>query len=774
MMADRITEFLILARWWLIAAAAVLLGLAWIPANRLEMDRRIEQMFPAGDPSVQTFELLRRRFGGNSVAMLVYHDPSLLTPEGVDRVAALADRAREMPGVLGVLSLAEVDAALRKSKPGGLFGFASKHAILDDEPLAAEFRQLFEGYTHDADGQFAALVAMLDPASPELHQVAIESLRQLGDSITGDDAPRATQTALVGEPVLVAEGFTLVRRDGDRLSTITIFLLGTVTLVMFRSPRWVLAELVVILWSVKMTQAAAVIVGLQLSMVSSMLTAIVTVIAVAAVIHVAVGYGVRRRRGDHPVVATRRTLSKLIGPIFWACVTDAAGFAALAISRVGPVRDFGLMMTLGTAMVLAAILLLLPGMMLCPPQKFVCFRTPGDRWIRRELVRSILLINRHRVGLAVLTGVVVVLTAIGLTRLETETNFIKNFREGSELAQSYAMVEQDFGGAGVWDIILPMPEQTTPDYLDSVRNLEAKLRELTVPAVDRPARLTKVLSIADADAAAGSDRLLAMASPTVRISGMRLAMPTFVDALITRGDEPANRLLRIMLRSPERLSAETKLALIDAVTVEVQRHTTTDAWRAMFGSDPGIDPQGRVTGYYVLLARLIERLLSDQWLCLLVAALVILAVIWVAFGSLRLACICMVPNLLPVMAVLGTIGLLGIRVNMGAAMIAAVSIGLTIDGSIHFLNGYTDSRKRGDSNLRSVLHAQRKVGFPVLLATIALAMGFTVLSTSQFVPTITFGVLVSAALIAGTLTNLTLLPLLLMGRTEFKGRGRTT
>jgi hypothetical protein len=530
---------------------------------------------------------------------------------------------------------------------------------------------------------------------------------------------------------------------------------------MFRSPRWVLAELLVILWSVQLTRGVSVLIGLRLSMVSSMLTAIVTVIAVASVIHVAVRFGVRRRRGDTPSEATRRTLSKVLAPIFWACLTDAAGFAALAVSKVGPVRDFGMMMTLGTGMVLAAVILILPAMMLIPPHGFRSYAIPGDRIIRS--VRLLLTIKDHQRSLGVVTVIIVGLTVVGLSRMETETNFIKNFRSGSELARGYAMVEREFGGAGVWDVILPMPEQYSPDYLESVRSLERQLRDINIATGGQgEARLTKVLSMADADAVAAGDRLLSFASPTVRLTGMRVAMPTFVDALVTPLSAKSERYLRIMLRSPERLSADDKLGLIDEVSQVVESHTTSEAWRAMFRGTPNVDPSGQVTGYYVLLARLIDRLLGDQWMCLSIAAGVIFLVMWGAFGSLKLATICMVPNILPVLAVLGVIGLLGVKVNMGAAMIAAVSIGLTVDGSIHFIHGFLAARRRGDTKLRAVLHAQRRVGLPVLMATISLALGFSVLMTSSFVPTITFGVLVSAALAAGTLANLTLLPLLLL------------
>ena len=722
-------------------------------------------MFPAKDAAVESYQRLREQFGGNAVAMLVYHSPQLLTSEGIEQVRQLSEQAGQIPGVQGVLSLAQVDEALQQTQPQRLFGLPTQDAILEQTPLASGFRELFAGYTHANDGRYAAVVTMLDPQTPDLHPPAIAQLRKLAATLDPINHP----VALVGEPVLVAEGFQLVEADGQRLANITIILLGFVTLVLFRSFRWVIAQLTIIFWSVIMTRALCVWLGLQLSMVSSMLTAIITVIAVASVIHIAMRFDARRRRDDRPREAATRTLQTLLPPITWACLTDAAGFAALMVSQVGPVRDFGLMMTGGALMVLLAILFMIPFLLLLPPHRQHGAPLPGDRWIRRQLVRVLLVLQQHRFAISIITLAIVVFTALGLSRLQTETNFIRNFRASSELAQSYAMVENDFGGAGVWDVVLPAPRQLTPAYLTSVRALEVKLRAIQLPpfppqsankneSKTPPGQLSKVLSIADADQVAATSPVLAIAPPAVRITGMRTAMPTFVDALIT--DTQPARFLRIMLRSPERISAKQKLQLINAVEQTVSDHTSTSSWQQLLDADT--PPQGAVTGYYVLLARLIESLLSDQWLCLLVAGIAVYAMISIALKSWSLALLCLIPNVLPVLAVLGCLGLFQYRVNIGAAMIAAVSLGLTIDGSIHFLTSYLGACRRGDDRLRAVMHAQRQTGLPVLLATVALAAGFSVLATSTFIPTVTFGVLITAALAAGTLANLTLLPLLLL------------
>jgi predicted RND superfamily exporter protein len=158
------------------------------------------------------------------------------------------------------------------------------------------------------------------------------------------------------------------------------------------------------------------------------------------------------------------------------------------------------------------------------------------------------------------------------------------------------------------------------------------------------------------------------------------------------------------------------------------------------------------------MADLINQLVQDQWRCFATSSILILLLLWLATGRMRLAFVALIPNILPVFLVLALVGFTGGKINMGAAMIAAVSVGLSIDGSVHFLAGYQRTRRRKHTAQISSRHAAGRTGVPILLATAALMVGFGVMSTSDFVPTATFGALVASTLAIGTVVNLTLLP----------------
>lgn len=810
-------------RWPLAWLALVTLAAAAPLSWNLTTSRSIEAMFADDDPDLIAYRQLQQAFGGNAVVMLVYRDQQLMSREGIVRAADLSEQVAALPGIRGVLSVAELNDLLGMIGAGGVLGGSQGDLpplLRDRDVMVRAMERLFAGYTHSADGQTAALVALLEPAPASVGYAAVlDPLQRLAADLP---AP-AGQGVLVGEPVLVEQGFDLIERDGRRLAWWTLGLLSVCVWWMLRSPRYVLLQLAVIIWAVTVTRATLALLGMQLSLVSSVLTAIVTVIAVTAVIHLGSRQRIFRGRGETHWSAGRRTLAWVMPAIFWACATDAAGFLALTASGVVPVQEFGWMMAIASIAVWVAVLLVAPLFLVTTvgpdlPASDRGGRAAGwaeraERCLRRRCLRTAVLLMRYRGVVLTITALLGGLTWLGVSRLEIESSFLRNFRDDGQIVQAYQQVEADLNGAGVWDVVLPAPDELNQPYFDSVRTLERRLRAIDVDGHG----LTKVLSIADAERIATVNPLLRIASPSLRVAGMRAAIPAFADALLVPepselssaeaaaeaepepeamaeaepatealpaaaqeatqaaartadqavpADSDHRRYLRIMLRSAEQLDTPTKMRLIREVQQVVAEHTQDESWSELLtgngsatADSDGAD--GQVTGYYVLLARLVSRLIDDQWLCLLWAAALIWALLWLATRSLVWASLAVIPNLLPVMMVLAAVGWMGEKMNMGAAMIAAVSIGLSIDGSVHFLNGFGRQWKRHRNTNAAVLFAQRQIGLPLVMATLSLVVGFAALATSEFVPTATFGQLTAAALVIGTTANLMLMPVLM-------------
>ncbi|MCC6508111.1 MAG: MMPL family transporter, partial [Pirellulaceae bacterium] len=768
-------------------------------ASRLKLDWRVEQMFPPGDPLVASYQRLQDRFGANQIVLAVYRDPQLwdASGEGLERLQQVSRRLADVKGVASVLSLAELHAILEKLRgPLNLLkiGPPRPPPLLDaDDALAQAMLDVFAGYTHQPDSNYTSIACLLaspnnlptvntaagptqDNSSSSLNSHSpsadsatspaatgfSETLTGLRDVMSQLPAP-AADGFITGEPVLVSEGFRMVQRDGWRLGMVSSVLVSLVLLVCFRSLRWTLIPLVVVHWSLIATRAVLVLLRLDLSMISSTLTAIVTVIGVATTIHLLLKFQQVRRTGASRCDALRESFTQLIAPIAWACVTDAVGFLALTAAAVGPIRDFGLMMAVVSMMVLVAIVLLVPGLALLgswdtdprTPQLDLLVRL----WLRRLLE---LCLAHRRLGLGILFGLAL-LGISGGFMMRVETDYTKNFSSSSPIVRGYEIIERELGGAGVWDVMLPIPAPLNRDALAQVIELEQALRTLQVMDGQEPLALSKVLSMADAELASRHGPLLAALPVSARLSGIRAAMPEFSSVLLTSHTDPANGLhwLRIMLRSHERVGAPAKNELVRAVRSSVEQFTQRPEWQALFSQPP---PAAEVAGYTVMLGKLVASILSDQWKCFLLATLGILAVMTVATRSLKLALIAIVPNALPISLVLGAMGWMGLRINMGAAMIAAVSLGLSVDSSIHYLLHYRRALKQKGRPLKALQSAQENVGLAVVLSTIALVAGFISLATSEFIPTVVFGTLASLTMLGGLLGNLVVLPILIAPR----------
>jgi predicted RND superfamily exporter protein len=663
---------------------------------------------------------------------------------------------------------------------GALTGAPSKRPLVDsNNTLASRYRELFTGQTHAAQSDLVAIGVQLAPsdAPNDDSSTPLVSLRQLAQSAPGG--------LLVGHVAMVDEGFREIERDGNRLGIYSTVSLSLLMLVGFRSIRWALIVVVVVQWSLILTRAVLVLLNWELTMVSSMLSSIVMVVGVATALHWMFGYQKEYASNAHVSdpslrarIALEASMTRLWQPIVWAVVTDAIGFASLALSRVGPVQDYGSMMAIACGIVLLGIFTLVPTLALLPlgglgsgwlgldwmglgkHSSYALGTVPGEAGIQVALRQILNTVTRQRFLVIAAAALLLLFGSLGSSRLKVETDFLKNFQSNSPIAQAYRAVETELGGAGVWDVMIPAPMPMTEEYFDRVLALEKELLAIEVPSQEpgaEPLKLTSALSLADTDRVARTAAVLRMIPLEARLLGMQQSMGSFFATLLSppqRGsiDGERPRALRLMLRSRERSESEQKTELIARVRQVVQKH------REGLGSVRTEDTA--VAGYYVLLTKLVEHVVADQWKSFLAAALGIGIAMTIALRSIKFALVALVPAVLPSLVVLGILGTLGVRMNLGAAMIAAVSMGLGVDSSLHYLFRYRQERAAGNSLEQALASSQSETGMAVLMATMALVIGFGSMAVSDFLPTVAFGSLAAWTMLGGLLGNLCLLPAL--------------
>lgn len=717
---ERAAAWLVGYRWVLLAVAIVTCLAGLRPALSLTFEESIESLFADDNPRLRAYRDSKAWFGGDEFVIVAWREPELflqgnqLSQPARLHLQQLTDQIRQVPG-LDQPSTQNLADALK---------FPYGRALV---------REFLEGLLLGSDGETTAIIARLVPARESPISRA-EIFQRIRDIAAREDPP----AFVLGEPIQVHDMFRYVERDGATLGIASTGLLLLVILVLFRSLRWMVLPLLIVQGSLILTKALLVLSGTPLSMVSSMLDSLTIIIGIATVMHITLRYRDEVRNCDRTTALTR-TIAGLGLPIFWTIVTTAAGFGSLLSSRIAPVASFGLMMTTATLGVLVMTALLTPGLVLLGRKT----ATPAVPLFEDRLTRNLggitRAVGRRPALYAVGMFGIMAFCAAGLLRLEVETDFSKNFRSNSPIVQALNFFETKLGGAGTWEVDFPAPHELDEEFLDKVRHLTEDLRELEKrQGLDR---LTKVISLTDGLELVPSRILFTRFSVETRMALLSGIQSQFADGLYNAREGR----MRIVLRALERQPAETKLKLIADVEATARRHF----------------PEAEATGLFVLLTFLIDSLLADQWSSFLLAAAAIVLTMAVAFRDWRVGLISLLPNLFPIVLVIGSMGWVGVPINIATAMIASVSVGLTVDSTIHYIWSFREKRRQGVPFDDALETTHQGVGLALVFSNVALVAGFSVLTLSYFIPTIYFGILVSLAMLGGLLGNLVLLPILL-------------
>lgn len=748
-----LVQLLIRIRNYLLFAAALVV-LAGIPlSEQLQFDQRIEAFFAPSNPDIQILKQSQVDFGNNEFVIVAWTEDKLFgyeeeegqqAPTSLDEILELdflpvlsevaKERIHQVGEELGAIRGVDANATQHLAK---LLDIAPKY-----KPSRRSMLRLFEGTLVGSDGRTTgiALQLLTENEAGIPRQTTVDEIRKVAAALDGE-------VAVAGEPVQVLDMFRMVSEDGRLLFLVSLALLSVVLAIMFRGIRWVLMPVGIVLSSVILTRAALVLVGAELSMVSSMLSSLVTVIGIATCMHVIVHYrdlrtarlGAKESTGVERQVIAAQTLSDMAAPIFWTCLTTGIGFASLLVSQINPVRSFAVMMCLATGMVLLTCLLIIPAALSSGSRLRNAARVPLEKWLDSALLTTCNLVEQRPIAAGIASFLAFAIAVPGILSLEVETDFSRNFKDSSDIVRSLKFVESRLGGAGSWEVSFDTPEKLTDDFLESVELLTTRLRKCLTDT-----RGTKVLSLTDV-----SDLPPRIFGPAKTLQRLHAKQPELIEGFYRQDRQK----IRIVLRSFEQQSSEAK----DEQIAQVR-----NCVKQFFAEHPELAQRQEpsASGLFVLLAELINSLLRDQLTSFFVACAGIALAVSIAFGSLRIGIISLFPNVFPIAIVMGILGWIGMQVNIGTAMITSVSMGLTVDSTIHYITSFERARKTMSvSEALKVAHAS--AGRAVVFAHCALVLGFLVLTASRFIPLVYFGALLSLSMAGGIFGDLVLLPLLL-------------
>jgi predicted RND superfamily exporter protein len=735
-------------RWRFPLSAFILLGaLVLAPrANITRIDNDITAWFSKDDPVYRDYERFREEFAGTRTLIVALKADSasrLFSAETLDFIERVTGDIERVDTVQRVDSLAT--ATIVDAVPDGL----DVRPLLDyaeiDGADAARRRaledDLIRGDLVSEDGTVTAIVVSFD--EDRIDAVRAGVIQQIHGLV--DPGLPAGVRAYYNGSLEISETYNRITLDNQRKFTPPMFLLVTLAIyAMFRSVRKTALALIAIVTSIFWTLGLYSLLGFSYNVLTSMIVPLIVVLAIADDVHIMQHWD-EERRLHPPEEAFKRTVAHLATPLFGASVTTALGMLSLATSSVVAVKSFGIGAAVGIMIDFAVSLVLMPTMLSLVRAE--THETPNERLLFGPLRRVAMFSTRHPGAVLIVTVGIGVAAALGIVRLRVDTNHINFFSADHPLGASAAVIDGQLSGVYSFQIMLEGPPESlrTPDALQRIDRLQEQLRGF--------AHVRKVTSVADyvkrINKELNDGREEANVIPD---DANTIAQELFVFAL---GGEGRHELERIVASDYSRAQINVKLQSMSSDLVLVQVEEADRLAKAAFeGTGIGV----LTTGSGRLFSTLDHYLVSSQLTSFATAFVTVFGVIFVVFRSFRFGALTIVPNLLPVLAVLGVMGYLDISMNVATVMVASVALGVVDDDTIHFINRYRREIAGGASTDEAIEIATTHEGRASLTTAMINGLGFGVLMTSEYKPTAWFGGLLALTMAAAFLAEVFILP----------------
>ncbi len=773
----------VLGRAWAvvlpIVVATLYLGIVQLPHFRLEAGSKTLTL--EGDDSRRVYEETRAWFTDDDYVLVALQPPDPWTPQGVALVADLTHELEALDGIDHVLSPTNVPLFLSCAD-----GKVDLKTLTDDGIDLAKARTELttsEVYVRNLvsdDGEKFNLLAYFgkpeqvgdDPDSAENVDLRRTFQRRVVGAVREVLAryrERGAEIHASGIPTISVDMVDYIEHDIVWFGRAVALFLLLALFAFFRRPRFVLLPLATCIATVVCVMGMMVVCDVGTTVVTSNISSLLFIIGMAHSIHIVVAY--REERGRHPGRGYHETLLEAVDhvarPCLYTALTTAAGFASLVVTDVLPVRDFGWWMAGGTMFALVVSLLFLPASLaLLPPTA----EAPADETGRSRVLQACasLAIARRPLVYAVALSALGV-SVWGMSRLRVDTSFIDYFVPSTEVHQGIKWVDQ-VGGTMTLDVILPGeadPYWTQDENFAAIVALHDWFdrqpevgKTMSLAGIERYGRRIAT-AVTPLGAQMKPQALFVFFGVQARMRGRPEALDSATFVVLSKAKDDAGNAL------PRKTRVQVR---IRETTLDLRRSEFLARLHDFIAREPTL--AGRevvVTGMFQLFTRMLESVVGSQvrsFGLVLVGCGLMLIVLMRHLGAGSLM---MVPNLLPIALVLGTMGLAGITLDIMTITIASVSLGIAVDSAIHYVTRFRrEVRASGDFE-RATRAAHGSIGRAIAYTALTVIAGFLVLAFSRFTPTIYFGVLVGVAMVTGLLSNLVLLPALLLTFRPFRG-----
>ena len=781
-------------------------------SKNFNLDASSDALLLEGDEDLKYLREINDRYGSKDFLVLTYSPVSSFTEkETILNLQLLKSKIEKLTWVDSVITI--IDVPLLKSTDEGLMDRLKNYKTLAYPEIDRErgFEEIlnspiYKDYVISKDGKTSGIVVYLkkDQRLAEYIKVKDKFYNQLiSQGLTKDEKNKyknflkeyedyknlynlrnhqniteirdvikkygeSAKIHLGGIPMIADDMMSFIKSD-IIVFGIGVFVFIVLTLwLIFRNIKWVLMPLLGCSTSVIIMIGLLGLIGWKVTVISSNFIALMLILNMAMNIHVTVRF--LQLKKEFPQLSKENAVleasKKMMLPILYTVLTTICAFLSLVFSGIKPIIDFGWMMTLGLTVSLIVTFILLPTLL----NIFAAENEIKIKSTEKSFVTSILasIAKKNTKLILTITIFVILASIIGISKLQVENSFINYFDKKTEIYKGMKKIDEQLGGTTPLNIILKFPTKSKKienddefsEWDEDIENNEEKSKYWFTR--DKMDKILKVHDYLDSLPEVG--KVLSFGS-ILRVAedlNNKELQSLEIAVLYSKIPEEIKKEIVSPYISVEKDEARISVRIKDSLK-NLRRNDLINKINKDLSSKLGFEKdEYKLAGVLILFNNLLQSLFKSQILTLGIVMLGIFAMFFILFRNITLSLIGIVPNFIAAFFILGIIGLMGIPLDMMTITIAAITIGIAVDNSIHYIYRFREEYDKIKDYNKTLDRCHNTVGIAILNTSITIVFGFSILVLSNFIPTIYFGVFTGIAMLLAMISVLTLLPKLLL------------
>ena len=754
-----------------------------------KLDASSDTLLLENDPDLIYLREITNRYGSKEFLVLTYTpDEPMVSEKSLNNLLSLKYKIQSLDWVHSVITLLDIPLLNNSDKP--LAERLKEISTLKDDGIDKErgFKEIlnspvFRNFVISEDGKTTGLIVNIkeDEKLKDIEDLSIKEidilkeLRKKANHSNIVEIRKVISTYdnvgnifLGGIPMIADDMMSFIKND------IIVFGIGVLAFIIatlwfvFKKIIWIVIPISSCIFSVIIMTGLLGLFNWKVTVISSNFIALMLILTMAMNIHISTRFLQIKKNFPNKKLPDLILLvmSKMFWPIIYTVLTTVCAFLSLIFSEIKPIIDFGWMMTMGLFTSFLVTFTLLPSLLNIFSKYDVNLKKENNSKITSSL--GSFSINNKKVifGSSVL---IILLSLYGISKLEVENSFINYFNKKTEIYRGMKLIDDKLGGTTPLDVILKFPQKDldkaeidddefedwddgeeensekywfTKDKIDRINSVHNYLDSL--PFVGKVLSLTSILEVATQ---LNDGKTL----ETLEIGVLYSKLPEtikqeVIDPYISIKDNEA----RISIRVKDSDKNLRRNDLINKINFDLENKLNISK------------NEFKLAGVLILFNNLLQSLFKSQILTLGFVMTAIFGMFIILFKNIKLALIGVIPNFIAAFFVLGTIGLLRIPLDMMTITIAAITIGIAVDNSIHYIYRFKEELKQTGNYEKTVKLCHSSVGVAILNTSITIIFGFSILVLSNFIPTIYFGFFTGLAMLFAMISVLTLLPALIL------------